>query len=483
MKGLGKKFPLWFLFLACPLFAQDPGSLSLADAVREALEKSPAVAQARLAVRQAALQEPLFLAELDPLFNTAVLWGRDQAPRAAPGFEGEESQKSLFDLGVSQNTLIGTQARLLWTNTRMANDAPFRVIDPSVDSRLTLEVEQPLLRYFWGRPDKARRSQFRASVRAAQAEAARVEDQVVLATARAYYDLHVAVRGKAIVEQTLADAEKLVSLYAEKRRYGLVEDSDRLQAESLREVQKTELDLARSAETRARFALSALLQRQTEESPGTLAITTPVVAVPLPLNEADAVAGGLRERPDIVAARAQLEAAEWSKRITYLDTLPELSFVGSYGVAGLDDDYRGAWDDLGGFDHPVASAGMTFRTPFAGRREELQRESGEFSLETRRRELEQRTQEALRDARDRWEAAAIARERLAGRRRITALERKKMEAEIINFRQGRSSTDVTIRFRQDLQRAQGLELVAEAEEALALLELARATGRLRGAFR
>jgi outer membrane protein TolC len=59
-----------------------------------------------------------------------------------------------------------------------------------------------------------------------------------------------------------------------------------------------------------------------------------------------------------------------------------------------------------------------------------------------------------------------------------AIERKKLEAERANFRRGRSSTDLLVRFQKDLQRAQTVALLAEADELMTQVELSRATGGL-----
>ncbi|MBI2362588.1 MAG: TolC family protein, partial [Elusimicrobia bacterium] len=47
-----------------------------------------------------------------------------------------------------------------------------------------------------------------------------------------------------------------------------------------------------------------------------------------------------------------------------------------------------------------------------------------------------------------------------------------------NYRKGRSSTDLVIRFQQDVRRAETELARAQADEALARVELSRASGTL-----
>lgn len=465
------------VFLLAP-FGWGQPALSLVDGVREAVEKSPEVARAMIAVRQAALQEPLLLSETDPDFFGLYNWKKDESPRAAPLVQGDESEETAFDLGVTQRTLLGTTARLAWTNNRLSNPSAFRPLDPSVDSRLTLSIDQPLLRYFWGRPDIARRSLFRASTRAAEAQAATVIENVVLVAGKAYVTYFYAQENLMVALESKSSSKKLVDVYQDRKRYGLADESDLAQAQASLEVDEAEVLLSTSLMERARLSLLSVLHRQGESSAGDVVVSTPTLDLALPVSENEAVALGLSSRPDLQSARARVEAAQWSERVATLDTLPELSFLGSYGMAGLDSGYSPAWKDLGQMDNPVMSAGMAFRVPFAGRKEKLERKSGALTLEDARQELARVTETALRDIRDQLEARRLALERVVVRRRIVAIERKKLEAEKANFRRGRSNTDLLVRFQKDLQRAQTLALLAEADELMTQVDLARATGGL-----
>ncbi|MGQ0644652.1 MAG: TolC family protein [Elusimicrobiota bacterium] len=475
-----RKFLLAAAFLA---LAQDgagegvvSSTVTLAEAVREALEKSPVAAAARLEAEAAGLEEPLFLANTDPRFQAAYLWTDDQAPRANPAFQGTFSRRRNFDAAVVGKTLLGTEARLAWRTEWLRSPAPFRVLDPSVESRLSLEVRQPLLKRFWGRPDRALRSQARAGVRAARGNLDDVRAEVAAAAARDSMALHVARENAAVARAAARAARRLVALYEEKRRYGLVEESGLLQARASLEAADIELAQALSLEETARNALAAAMQRHGTEA------AAPVTAEEWP--DFEAGSGGdegtpgavLERRGDVRAARAAVEAAEWGMRLEILDSLPDLAAQGSYGAAGLDKTHSGAWKELNGFDHPVKSAGISLAVPFGGRTERLNREAGRIQLETYRRREARVVQQALREMRDADERLRLARERLAATERLAALEGKKLAAEERNFRRGRSDTDLLIRFQQDLYRAQSRLLRARADEILARVEWSRAAG-------
>lgn len=468
--------------LAAVVFGSAPAQaapLTLAEAVNEALARSPDAEGARQRLREASLEEPLILSELDPQLVSGYSASDDQAPRAMPTFEGRRSQLERWNAGINQKTLLGTQMRLEYANSRLANPAAFRVLDPSVDSRLSIDLSQPLLRYFWGRPDVARRGRARASTAAAENQLRLALERAAAEAARAFLELHFALRFASIKEDGVAAAQKLLAKYQEKTGYGLAEESDLLQAKASLEVQRTELLIAQSQIERATNALRAALGRKDES--GRLELAAPEGlpdGAALSVSEADA----LGKRPDVAASRRMTESLEWAARIQRLDTLPELTLNASYAFAGLDRRSSAAWDDMTGFDHPVKAAGINLIVPLTFKKERLLRKRADHQLGAAKADQLRLETAALKEIRDARDLHALAKQRLEAGRRLTQLERAKYKAEEANFRRGKSSTDLLIRFQLDIQRAESELLRAEIDEAAARIELARASGSLLEAF-
>lgn len=480
---------LWTALLLCPALAaadvptaaaprDDASPLSFEAAAREALAASAAVARAAVDAGLAGLEEPLLLANTDTELFGGYNKATDRSPRHMPSFQGTYSKTETFQAGISQKTLTGMEARLLWDNMRLRNPSAARPLDPTADSRVILEVRQPVLRYFWGRPDKARRGRARAGVEAAEGELLRVQTDVVVAAGRAYLMLIGAREALRINEEAVAVAQKLVTTYREKRRFGLVEESDLAQAEALLEGQRIEVNLARSEEARAANALAALLHRQ--EADG--ARLPPLGGVPeltVPEPDPALVTKAVASRPETRAATARRAAAEWNNRVSKLDALPDLAVNGSYAWAGLDQNLPDAWDDMKTGDHPVKSAGVTLTVPLFFKKERIARNSAEMSLAAARRDEVEAIQRVREDVRTAAQALTAARERMAARSRLLEIEKRKLKAEQQNFNRGRSATDLIVRFQQDVSRAELLNVRAQVEEAAARLEWGRALGLLR----
>ncbi|MBI4346059.1 MAG: TolC family protein [Elusimicrobia bacterium] len=451
--------------------------LSLEEALRLAVERSPRAQAARVRRDDLALEEPLLLSNQDPRLGASYGARNDRAPRAAPTFEGSRLQAERWETSLSQRTLLGSEAKLAWTNERITNPSLFRLLDPSASSRLSLELRQNLLRYFWGRPDVARRTRARRAVDAAAADLRSARASAAAQAAGAWLELRAARILVALREGGVRDARRLQARTEEKGRYGTAEDSELLQARASLEAAETELLLAQSGLRRARHALAAALRE--EGSPeGLVASTGPISGLPaewsLPKDEAEALA----KDAAVEAARRRAEQASWELRIARLDTLPELSVDASYTFAGLDSRYRGAFNDMGTWRHPVASAGASLVLPIGWWKERLTRRQAELRRQGAEAEAGLTESEARRAWRDARENLDLARRRLGAARTLSALEAKKLAAGEADFRRGRATTDLLVRFQQDKRRAEAELVRAETDEALALVELSRLAGLL-----
>lgn len=459
---------LLLILLSSAASAGEQAQWTPAAAVRAALEGSQELVRARRELEAAELEEPLLLSNTDPSFVGSFQVEDDRAPRTAPTFQGSRARAERAYAGLAGKTLIGTQARLLVRTDRLESPSLFRTLDPSVDSRLSLEFSQSLGRYFWGRPDKARRSRARSGAAQARELLRRAETEAAAAALRALIELDFAARQIAVKDAAVGDAQRLLAKQRDKRGYGLVEASDLLQAEASLEGRLTEAALARSALERARSAfVHAAHIPDPAPAAGDLSGLPDGAAAP-----------GLGRRPDLAAVRRAREAAEWAERVEYLDTLPDIQLSGSYAAAGLAGRYASSLDDASSFDHAVKAVGLSFAVPIGHKKERLTRKAAALRTAQARAEESRVLEAAQRELRDGAEGLRLARERAVLAARLEDLERRKLAAEEESYRKGRSSTDLLIRFQQDVRRAETEAARARADEALARVELARASGTL-----
>lgn len=451
-------------------------SFTLGAAAREAIGASPEVRRAYLDFEKAKLEEPGLLALTDPVFGVAASETDDRSPRSAPAFQGTFSKSKDMEASIRQDLLIGTETRLFFKTQKLENPSLFRPIDPTNTTSLGLEIRQPLLRYFWGRPDKAKRRQARAGVSAAEAALKRATEQEAARTMLAFVEAYIAQQNIAIREAAVEDARKLLANYKEKRRYGLVDASDSLQAEVALRTQETELRLARSHLERAGQSLRRALYRKEETPFETLELPAPPKRAIPPMEEAWSQAAN--SRGDYLAAKLLVERAESRLRAEALSTLPDLAVFGSYSYNGLNSRFSPSWKQAREGDFPIYTTGIQLEIPFLWKKEKIKRRQAGLDLEAAKAHRDILEADVRREVSQALEDLHLAQEREAAYEELLKLERRKLAAAEEDFQRGRFSTDLLIRFQGDIHRTETLLIQAKAEALAGWARLGFAMGNL-----
>ena len=263
------------------------GALSLADFVDLALERSP---------------------------DTRAAWATARAQAATYGAaQGEVWPELSLDLGVTTLKTAATQGRRAVKQTVYGPTASLTWLLLDLGGRS-------------GRVGAARN----ALLAADWTHNAAIAD-VVRNTSLAFYD-YVALRALVVARrQSLRETEVNLAASEDRRRVGVATVADVLQAKTARAqarllVQQTEGDLAVA---RGVLAVAAGLPPTAPLEADSTAGRQPVA--PLADSVEALIAGALAERPDLAAARANVQAARERARSTRAERYPSLAAVGQGG--------------------------------------------------------------------------------------------------------------------------------------------------------
>jgi outer membrane protein TolC len=148
------------------------------------------------------------------------------------------------------------------------------------------------------------------------------------AVARSYLVVNFNQERINVSKSALDDANRLLATYKEKKRYGLIEDSDLKQAEVTVELHETDLSLAKSDFERMKLELFEYLQRNNQiPSETSFATTLSTSAISTPQDLTEALRLGFNNRNDLKSLKWEMESAEWAYRSERLDTLPDLGLT------------------------------------------------------------------------------------------------------------------------------------------------------------
>jgi outer membrane protein TolC len=299
-----------------------------------------------------------------------------------------------FNLNATKVLSTGTVLTAGYDGARFRTDSANQTINPSFNSSLNVRFEQPLLRgrgsYFTKMPVTIARSSLRQSEY-------QIEDQILILVTRAeqvYWDVIFARENLKVQEQNLKLNEELLKRAQRELELGVISSLEIYQpelqyknAEIAREQARFDLQ---AAEDRLRRQIAVDLTPDLRQLPIEL---TESVAPPQPsvLEPESLVSEAYQQRPDLKAARQQLDIDELNIQNRNNLLKPDVRMFGAYGLVGLGGNFfprpgaplqpgvivgpggfvpGGLGDSLSqlfGFDNPTYVAGVQFNFPLRDR--------------------------------------------------------------------------------------------------------------------
>ncbi|MDQ7010570.1 MAG: TolC family protein, partial [Mariprofundaceae bacterium] len=388
---------------------------------------------------------------------TARLGVSDEKIPTLSDFQASQTRFGQVVAGVSKPLASGgtLSAEIDYNRTNLGFNSPFASnlakFNPAYRNEINLSYRHPLLRGA-GRPE------YHEALAAARAdiEAAGLQQQVIAQNlCLQALDLHFRLISDDVnirlAEQTVERARRLLAYQHRREKFGLVEASDRLQAEALLAARQLELEQARARRAANQTALNRLMLRM-PDAPLTIALAPEYQNHSAP-DFATALEKASKNRPELKALDAQLQAAE-ARLLQVRDTeRVQLDIVAELGTRALDDSAGGAFQRGFSLNDRYAALSLEVSEVVGNNAAKASIRNAEL---TRQRVMAEKTrmQELIKDDL----ATAITtihttRATLARARKREKAERLKFEAEIQRYREGRSDTATIIQFEGDLRIA------------------------------
>src|SRR5206468_2675170 len=192
---------------------------------------------------------------------------------------------------------------------------------------------------------------------------------------------------------------------------------------------------------------------------------------PMSLEEAIDVA--IERRPEVLQASKNIETTELNIKFAKNQLLPNLSFQGSAGMAGLGKDGGDMLQRNFGGDFYNYGAGLVLSYPLGNRsawsqynKRQLEARNAKASLQSVRQQVIVGVREAVRRVRTDFK-------RIETTRSARIMAEKQLQAEQERLKVGLSTTRFVLDFQRDLATAQGNELRAIVDYNKSLSNLAR----------
>jgi len=453
-------------------------SIGLDSVIRNVLSKHPDIPLIRLQTEKTRTDQQRIAGQLDPTVSLSVLASDSEDPSNSvfnpvqsttfQQIKGDIS-KPLANGGTLTLAVDYNRRLLNFTNSATA----FARFDPFYHNQIDLTYRHPLLRGA-GRP--AYNKELAAAL--SDESAARLQEDV---TARnlsrqaiqLYFDIAVDEANQQLASDAEKRATKLLAYQRNSEGFGLIEKADRLQAEALLATRRMDLANANARQIQDTTALNRLMLRDTR-----ISITTQNnQRLDSTLPDLDDAMQNMNEhRPELLALTSRLKAAEARLEEVRDTDAMQVDLVGQIGTRSL-----------AGAPGTAARQGLSLADRFASIGVEVNDTIIDNTAKAAIRKAILEREQVLAERRQTTElikddlASILALIRTgrttlaAAKIRVTA-EKKKYQAELTRYREGRSDTATVIQFEGDLRSAE----IEAALRRIALLRNQRQLAWVRG---
>lgn len=382
--------------------------------------------------------------------NAQIL--KDEAYANPPLLTYDRFDSDQYSLGVQQQFNFGLQAKLSYqiTKTNYINSPMSATTNLNfTDAKPVLELSLPLWKNGFGRSAKAQEEAIRAQSMAQHSLSEAQITRLDIEAESLYWRCSAAKEAVEVQTQSLKSAEGIKAYVTRKANMELGENSDVIQAAALVEARKLQLLQAENEARAAAQALNALMNINSDEMPQEMEKidSKKVFTVNLSVERPG-------HRADVVAAQAQMRAAQANSISSAENVRPTLDLYGSYAMNGRGDDIGDAGGNISSDKRDTQVVGVRFSMPLnLGAESDVIR-----SARLRSNAAATSYQKALFEQEVAWkELIRKLNESKLNLKMALSVEKiqgQKLELEKKRLRQGRTTTYQVLLFEQDYLDAQ-----------------------------
>ncbi|WP_167632373.1 TolC family protein [Mariprofundus ferrooxydans] len=463
----------------CSAIASD--SMSLKQIVTVVLKNHPDLQVSRIDTAIAETGKQRIQGMLDPSVSASIIASEEKTP-VSSDFQAAETRTGQITGGINKPLPNGdtVSANFAYSRISQAYNSPLAAqlsrFNPAYRNQINLSYRHPLLKGA-DRPDYHQSLTVAdADIEAADMQRQQRAHQIILQVVNACFQLASDDINIRIAAQAVKRAKKLLAYQRSRERFGLIEKADRLQAEALLAARNTDLQRALSMRMNSQTSLNRMMLRSGEAD----------LAVHLQTNEPastpsmdDALNQAESKRPEMQLLTAQLQAAEARLAISRDADQMQLDLIAEAGSRALAN--NGATAAARGFTVKDHYAALSFELSDVLTRNSANADIRKAELQRERVAAERiRTHEQIKsDISAAITAIHAGRPMLVVARKQAIAEKRKFDAEMQRYREGRSDTATLVQFEGELRNAELNANLQALTLELAARQLSWARGTLR----
>ncbi|MFM2294692.1 MAG: hypothetical protein RLZZ350_1105 [Verrucomicrobiota bacterium] len=351
---------------------------------------------------------------------------------------------------------------------------PYRNSSASVGLTLT----QPLLKDLWVDATRLRVSLARKDILISEQQLRLQLMTTVTAVENAYYELIYARENLKVLTIALQLAQQSYEENKKRVEVGVMAPLDEKQAQSQVAARQADLLAAQLALHNAENTMKNLISDDYAKlQPTALLPTEMIVAISEQFNLQESWNRGLRQRPEMLQSRLDLEKAGLSLKYYRNQIYPQLDVSGSYGYAGSHSEFSGALGDVQRGDQPFYSYGLKLSIPLGNVSARAQAKQGKLNVEQSLLSVKKKEQDIMVEIDNAIRAVQSTFERVSATHAAREFAEDALAAEQKKLENGKSTSFVVLQLQGNLTTARSAEIraLADYKKALAAEAFAEAT--------
>lgn len=474
---------LWFCFslYMLPSFAMaEPASLS--DVLHIVLNKHPNLALARIQEQSLEIEQQNIEGILDPRFSVAASVSDETTPVSSP-FAASGSNIGLLTGNISKTLGDGSTMAANFAYSRSKLSYPANVpitfqpsINPTYQQQINLIYRYPLLRGHGNPSFNEQLSNNEYNVVAARWNTMIQQEQLIAQSISLYYQIASNIIAKKLAQEAVQRARKLLAYQKKRQVFGLIEASDRYQAEALLAARQVEYNNAKATLRHSVTSLNRLMLRDSNDPIQTH--TTPSKDHFVLHSMQEWLKLAKQQRPIFHMLAAQQAANDGMLNIAHDQHDMQLDVIGEVGSRALSASYRHALGQGFTLNDRFVSIGFELKDTMNKRSSKaaiLQAELGHERIRLQRVQALENIETELSSALTLYQNGKMMKKTTQLRQQA---ERIKFNAEIARYREGRSDTATLIQFEGDLRNAELQAALQDIQIQLAEKQIELATGSM-----
>ena len=484
-----------------PASGEGERRLSLQGAMRQAVVNNFDLAIQRIETKKATEKRKEAEAYFDPTVDAEVFQSQEKTPATSAFADPSVGETAHLggSVGVSGILSPGTQYKVGLETGRDTTNSSYATLDPKYGTSIVMEATHPFLK---GAGTKVNRWRIISGVADETIANMRLEAKVsdiITRTAEAYWNLTYS-RGLLETEnESLFLARDLLNRVKAQVEAGAMAQIEIIQAKtSVAERELLVIEAKTQLEKNNDLLISLISPDVTEETWGTrLNLTDKPEAKVLSVDYAQSVNAALTSRPEIRAAKKEIEKRDIALVYYKNSSLPSLNLFATLslnGVRGEASDtapirdepedkvspYVGGWgetiSDSASGDFYDYAIGVKLSIPIGSRASKAQLAQAGFSVEEAALGLKRLERDIIVEVRNAVRDITNGKKRVEAAQAARKLAEERLSAELVKFEAGASTSFTTLEYQKDLTVQKNNELLAVAGLKKAEARYFHATG-------